>query len=104
MIINTFLQDIHLAKRCYDMAAETNADAKVPVALALMKLSLLFSMKYLQEVSAAIYFLKVVDKQALPFEICNSCMKMDSFVVTSNPSLTKMKCDNKLTQRKEKYL
>ena len=45
------LQDIHLAKRCYDMAAETSADAKVPVALALMKLSLLFSMKYMQEVS-----------------------------------------------------
>nr|CAD7403815.1 unnamed protein product [Timema cristinae] len=44
-------QDIHLAKRCYDMAAETSADAKVPVALALMKLTLFFSMKYLQEVS-----------------------------------------------------
>ncbi|XP_066992907.2 protein sel-1 homolog 1 isoform X2 [Anabrus simplex] len=42
-------QDIHLAKRCYDMAAETSADAKVPVALALMKLSLLFTMKYIQE-------------------------------------------------------
>ncbi|XP_075221611.1 protein sel-1 homolog 1-like isoform X1 [Lycorma delicatula] len=42
-------QDIHLAKRCYDMAAETSADAKVPVALALMKLSLFFSLKYLQE-------------------------------------------------------
>lgn len=42
-------QDIHLAKRCYDMAAETSADAKVPVTLALMKLSLLFSMKYFQE-------------------------------------------------------
>lgn len=42
---------MHLAKRCYDMAAETSTDAKVPVALALMKLSLLFSMKYLQEVS-----------------------------------------------------
>jgi hypothetical protein len=49
-----FFQDIHLAKRCYDLAAETNVDAKVPVALALMKLSLLFTMKYLQEVSAAI--------------------------------------------------
>jgi hypothetical protein len=35
------------------MAAETSADAKVPVALALMKLSLLFTMKYVQEVSAA---------------------------------------------------
>lgn len=42
---------MHLAKRCYDMAAETSSDAKVPVALALMKLSLLFSMKYLQEVT-----------------------------------------------------
>ncbi|KAL0270330.1 UNVERIFIED_CONTAM: hypothetical protein PYX00_007781 [Menopon gallinae] len=42
-------QDMHLAKRCYDMAAETSSDAKVPVALALMKLSFLFSMKYLQE-------------------------------------------------------
>jgi hypothetical protein len=40
------------------MAAETSADAKVPVALALMKLSLLFSMKYLQEVSARIFTIK----------------------------------------------
>merc|ERR1719367_1597354 len=36
-------QDIHLAKRFYDMAAETSADAKVPVALALAKLSLVFA-------------------------------------------------------------
>uniref|UniRef100_A0A8D8X045 Protein sel-1 homolog 1 n=1 Tax=Cacopsylla melanoneura TaxID=428564 RepID=A0A8D8X045_9HEMI len=43
-------QDIHLAKRCYDMAAETSADAKVPAALALLKLSLLFSVQYLQEI------------------------------------------------------
>jgi hypothetical protein len=53
MMVFKFFQDIHLAKRCYDMAAETNADATVPVALALMKLTLLFSKKYLQEVSAA---------------------------------------------------
>ncbi|CAL8090827.1 unnamed protein product [Orchesella dallaii] len=31
-------QDLHLAKRFYDMAAETSNDAKVPVALALVKL------------------------------------------------------------------
>lgn len=37
----TFLKDIHLAKRCYDMAAETSLDAKVPVFLALTKLNLL---------------------------------------------------------------
>uniref|UniRef100_A0A1B6G8Y0 Uncharacterized protein n=1 Tax=Cuerna arida TaxID=1464854 RepID=A0A1B6G8Y0_9HEMI len=42
-------QDIHLAKRCYDMAAETSVDAKVPVALALLKLSFMFSLKYFQE-------------------------------------------------------
>ncbi|XP_049811336.1 protein sel-1 homolog 1-like [Schistocerca nitens] len=42
-------QDIHLAKRCYDMAAETSADAKVPVTLALMKLSILFGLKYIRE-------------------------------------------------------
>ena len=39
-----------MAKRCYDRAAETNNDAKVPVYLALMKLSLIFGIKYLQEV------------------------------------------------------
>ena len=36
-------KDIHLAKRFYDMAAETSADAKVPVALALAKLGLGFA-------------------------------------------------------------
>lgn len=34
-------KDWHLAKRSYDLAAQTNADAKVPVALALMKLQIL---------------------------------------------------------------
>uniref|UniRef100_A0A1A9V2Y8 Proteasomal ATPase second OB domain-containing protein n=1 Tax=Glossina austeni TaxID=7395 RepID=A0A1A9V2Y8_GLOAU len=33
-------QDCHLAKRLYDLAAETNADAKIPVALALIKLQI----------------------------------------------------------------
>lgn len=42
-------QDIHLAKRCYDMAAEASADAKIPVALALLKLSVLSSLKYFGE-------------------------------------------------------
>lgn len=41
-------QDIHLAKRFYDMAAETSADAKIPVLLALFKLGLLFALKNLQ--------------------------------------------------------
>ncbi|XP_070500245.1 protein sel-1 homolog 1 [Chironomus tepperi] len=34
-------KDIHLAKRFYDLAAETNSDAKIPVALALLKLQVL---------------------------------------------------------------
>ena len=45
------LQDIHLAKRFYDMAAETSADAQVPVALAYAKLGCLFILKYFEEVS-----------------------------------------------------
>ncbi len=42
-------RDIHLAKRFYDMAAETSADAKVPVALALAKLGLVFGLNSLKE-------------------------------------------------------
>merc|ERR1719431_1684847 len=42
-------RDIHLAKRFYDMAAETSVDAKVPVALALAKLALVFAVKNLEE-------------------------------------------------------
>lgn len=42
-------QDMHLAKRFYDMAAEASADAQVPVALALAKLALLFTFKYLED-------------------------------------------------------
>ncbi|XP_018580536.1 protein sel-1 homolog 1-like isoform X2 [Scleropages formosus] len=44
-------QDIHLAKRFYDMAAEASPDAQVPVFLALCKLGLLYSLQYLQDVS-----------------------------------------------------
>ena len=42
---------MHLAKRFYDMAAETSSDAQVPVMLALAKLGLQFSMQYAQDVS-----------------------------------------------------
>merc|ERR1712156_1298454 len=38
-------KDIHLAKRFYDMAAETSTDAKVPVAIALAKLAFVFAFK-----------------------------------------------------------
>lgn len=42
-------KDIHLAKRFYDLAAETNADAKIPVALALMKLQMIYKWESLRE-------------------------------------------------------
>lgn len=43
-------RDWHLAKRCYDLAAVTSVDARVPVALALLKLSLLFQLDNLKDV------------------------------------------------------
>lgn len=43
-------RDVHLAKRCYDLAAETSPDAKVPVALALLKLMIVFNLESFQEV------------------------------------------------------
>ena len=45
---------IHLAKRFYDMAAETSVDAKVPVALALAKLAVVFAVKNLEELKILI--------------------------------------------------
>ncbi|XP_041070466.1 protein sel-1 homolog 1 isoform X1 [Carcharodon carcharias] len=42
-------QDIYLAKRFYDMAAETSPDAQVPVFLALCKLGMMYSLDYLSE-------------------------------------------------------
>lgn len=44
-------RDRHLAKRYYDLAAEASSDARIPVALALIKLSFLFGLDYLQEFS-----------------------------------------------------
>ncbi|XP_060829737.1 protein sel-1 homolog 1 [Bombus pascuorum] len=46
-------KDRHLAKRCYDLAAEASPDARIPVALALIKLSFFFGLEYLQEFSFA---------------------------------------------------
>ena len=48
-------QDIHLAKRFYDMAAETSTDAKVPVAMALAKLGLVFAWKNWEEYKVLIH-------------------------------------------------
>lgn len=43
-------KDWHLAKRLYDLAAETNADAKVPVAIALLKLQMLAKVETIKQV------------------------------------------------------
>ncbi|XP_066550394.1 protein sel-1 homolog 1 isoform X2 [Amia ocellicauda] len=52
-------QDIHLAKRFYDMAAEASPDAQVPVFLALCKLGLVYSMQYLQELNVKELFSQI---------------------------------------------
>lgn len=44
-------QDIHLAKRFYDMAAEASPDAQVPVFLALCKLGLVYTLQYMQDLN-----------------------------------------------------
>ncbi|XP_062323403.1 protein sel-1 homolog 1 isoform X1 [Osmerus eperlanus] len=44
-------QDIHLAKRFYDMAAEASPDAQVPVFLALCKLALVYTLQYIQDLN-----------------------------------------------------
>ncbi|XP_043930555.1 protein sel-1 homolog 1 [Protopterus annectens] len=58
-------QDIHLAKRFYDMAAEASPDAQVPVFLALCKLGALYSLQYLQELSLKEVFLQIDMDQLL---------------------------------------
>ena len=40
-------QDVHLAKRFYDMAAEASPDAQAPVSLALMKLAVMYAFDWL---------------------------------------------------------
>lgn len=50
-------KDWHLAKRFYDLASETSVDAKVPVVLALMKLTFLFKLESMKEVCLTIFYL-----------------------------------------------
>ena len=41
---------MHLAKRFYDLAAETSSDAFIPTTLALGRLNLIFALEYLTDV------------------------------------------------------
>ncbi|XP_030878597.1 protein sel-1 homolog 1-like, partial [Leptonychotes weddellii] len=47
-------QDIHLAKRFYDMAAEASPDAQVPVFLALCKLGVVYFLQYIRETNVSV--------------------------------------------------
>lgn len=42
-MFGSFFQDLHLAKRYYDRAAELSVDAHTPVALALMGVGLIYA-------------------------------------------------------------
>uniref|UniRef100_A0A8C8HVN6 Fibronectin type-II domain-containing protein n=1 Tax=Oncorhynchus tshawytscha TaxID=74940 RepID=A0A8C8HVN6_ONCTS len=48
-------QDIHLAKRFYDMAAEASPDAQVPVFLALCKLGLVYTLQYMHDLNVSVH-------------------------------------------------
>ena len=59
-------QDLHLAKRFYDMAAETSIDAKVPVMLALFKLGLFYGADvFNKEIEEMNNFLQKLDPRYL---------------------------------------
>ncbi|KAM4690298.1 protein sel-1 homolog 1 [Rhinophrynus dorsalis] len=58
-------QDIHLAKRFYDMAAEASPDAQVPVFLALCKLGILYALQYLRDLNVKEMFSQVDMDQLL---------------------------------------
>ncbi|XP_031619658.1 protein sel-1 homolog 1 [Contarinia nasturtii] len=53
-------KDWHLAKRFYDLASETSVDAKVPVALAILKLSFMFKVESMKD--SPLNFLFELDK------------------------------------------
>jgi len=60
----SIVQDVHLAKRFYDMAAETSGDAYIPVSLALIKLGLFYGTDvFSKEVS----YTHVINSMALRF-------------------------------------
>ncbi|XP_006778950.1 PREDICTED: protein sel-1 homolog 1 [Myotis davidii] len=58
-------QDIHLAKRFYDMAAEASPDAQVPVFLALCKLGIVYFLQYIREANIRDVFTQVDMDQLL---------------------------------------
>ncbi|CAH8562295.1 unnamed protein product [Dicrocoelium dendriticum] len=76
-------RDIHLAKRYYDMAAEASSEAKAPVFLALLKLSLSFGTEFLQEWPVVKFFNTLFESAAGA-----ESMKTNAQSVTSDPRIT----------------
>ncbi|TGZ72794.1 hypothetical protein CRM22_001870, partial [Opisthorchis felineus] len=66
-------RDIHLAKRYYDLATEASLDAKVPVALALLKLSVSFWSEYLRA-STLVSMMKLVVKIYRLYGVCSASL------------------------------
>ena len=83
-----FLQDYHLAKRYYDMAAETSADAIIPVNLALLKMN-------------AINMYEVMDYRYI---ITVSCMSIDLNMIIIIFSLSQYLGIDSLSSRMESLL
>ncbi|PZC72052.1 hypothetical protein B5X24_HaOG211977 [Helicoverpa armigera] len=50
-------QDAHLAKRCYDLAADTSPDARLPAALALARLNAASALHQILDSPLAVIFL-----------------------------------------------
>lgn len=55
-------QDAHLAKRCYDLAAESSPDARLPAALALARLNAATALSQILDVSFSIGFYILGDR------------------------------------------
>lgn len=69
------MQDIHLAKRFYDMAAETSADAKVPVMMALSRLNVYFFIEYLKDVSICLSICQLL------LSVISCCLHVTGIIV-----------------------
>ncbi|KAF5403525.1 putative extracellular protein sel-1 [Paragonimus heterotremus] len=68
-------RDIHLAKRYYDLAAESSLDAKIPVTLALLKLSVSFGSEYLREFGLVKFFSRMFGGTSEPHKTATESPK-----------------------------
>ncbi|KAG5449910.1 Protein sel-1 1 [Clonorchis sinensis] len=83
-------RDIHLAKRYYDLATEASLDAKVPVALALLKLSVSFWSEYLRASTLGKYFGRIF---GMAVESSGRSQQQQPVIGTTANALTTMDWD-----------